>query len=118
MFLHALGLVICQILLQVPTGGGSVLSDILQTGGTLAVLGFFVMYFMKEQKEVRVKMDALIVKYDNDIKDVRKGYDDKIEMLTKRMEDINERSLSCLQDVKNSNDKLASAISLLSQKHS
>ncbi len=94
----------------------AILQDIVQTGGTLAVLAFFLVYFMKEQKEVRGKMDALVIKYESDIKELRKTYDDKVDGLVKRIDDINGKSLSAIFDFKMSNDRLTEAVNHLTEK--
>jgi hypothetical protein len=101
------------MLLQVATGA---LDNIIQTGGTLAVLAFFLIYFMKEQKEVRAKMDALTVKYEADIKDLRNQYDTKVESMVRRMDEISQKSITALGDVKNSNDRLSDAVNHLTEK--
>ncbi len=102
-----------HMILDITTGA---LDNIIQTGGTLAVLAFFLIYFMKEQKEVRVKMDALIVKYEADIKDLRNLYDNKVETLVRRMDEINQKSITALGEVKNSNDRLSKAVDNLTDK--
>jgi hypothetical protein len=101
------------MLLDATTG---VLDNIIQTGGTLAVLAFFLIYFMKEQKEVRAKMDALTVKYEADIKELRTLYDSKVDTLLKRMDEINQKSIIALGEVKNSNDRLTDAVNNLTEK--
>jgi|GEM_PF-4884146 len=97
-------------------GESNLLNDLIQTGGMLSVLAFFLLYFMKEQKEVRQKMDALVIKYEADIKELRKLYDDKIETFFKRVDDINMKSINTLNDVKTSNENLTEAVNSLTSK--
>ncbi len=107
--------------------GTTEINEIITTGGYIGVLAFFLAYFMREQKEQRQKIDAIIQKneadinalrksYESEMNALRRAYEDKLEMAYKRIEELNSRSYLTLDGVKDSNEKLTTAVNSLTAK--
>ena len=71
----------------------------------VAALGFFLYYFMKELKEVRLQMDTL-----------RKEYEGKFEQMFERVAQMEQRSTEALNKASDSNERLAEAVDSLKEK--
>jgi flagellar biosynthesis/type III secretory pathway chaperone len=83
----------------------TLLTDMGEKLTLIAALTFFLYYFMKELKALRVQHDA-----------TRKEYEEKNERMTERMIKVEENTRAALEKNNQSNDRLAETIKELSQK--
>ncbi|MEX6691263.1 hypothetical protein QTN47_27385 [Danxiaibacter flavus] len=71
----------------------------------IGALAFFLYYFMKELKEVRMQMDTL-----------RKEYEAKHDAMFERVVECEKKSTEALNKCSDSNDRLAEAVESLKEK--
>ncbi|MEX6689233.1 hypothetical protein QTN47_17115 [Danxiaibacter flavus] len=81
------------------------LSNVGEKLTVIGALAFFLYYFMKELKEVRVQMDTL-----------RKEYEAKHDVMFERVVECEKKSTEALNKCSDSNDRLAEAVDSLKEK--